>query len=159
MIKNERPYSLLTTDLDLNGNSIVYVTPSTDGSDTGDVETVTVDTNGVGIGALLIRASDDHYDEADADAEATTAGLLAIALATGTGSKTVLTRGQIYKANWGFSPTSGALAYVGLTQGVVTQTKPTASGDFVRCIGAFKNCSGTAGVLVFDPDNMYTENA
>ena len=106
--------------------------PSVDLTGSGFSGPVTVDTNGVGIGAGLFMAADGHYDEADADAAASMP-CTAIALETGTGAKTVLFSGFIRNDAWNWTP--GGVLYVSNTQGTFTQTAPVGTGDVVQVIG------------------------
>ncbi|MFW9874246.1 MAG: hypothetical protein ACFFG0_14165 [Candidatus Thorarchaeota archaeon] len=147
----------LGSNLDLNEKSISYNLPDADGEYTGMISTQTVDTNAVGVGAVLCFTSGDgNFDEADADA-ATTMGELVLACETGTGSKIVLHRGWMYKSNWGFSPSKG-VAYVSLTQGTLTQdVSGYTTNDVVQKVGYFYTTSGTAGLLRFKPSIDYIE--
>jgi hypothetical protein len=116
--------------------------PTTNGDWSGWAETVTVDVNSVGIGAILYEASDGHFEEADADASTTMPGT-AIALEAGTGSKLVLRVGYLYLTTWPGVSTwtkSGGMAdmiFVSTTQGqmVAASGKPTGTGDQIQCVG------------------------
>lgn len=104
----------------------------TDLSYSGDTTTVTVDTNAVGIGAALVMASDGNFDEADADS-ATTMPCTALALETGVGSKLVLLSGYVRNDTWSW--TVGGILYVSTTQGTMTQTAPSGTGDQIQPVG------------------------
>lgn len=106
--------------------------PASDGTMSGETSPETVDTNAIGIGALLVLAADGHWDEADADAEAT-CGLLSIAVESGTGSKKVMHKGWLHMAAHGF--TVGRRLFVSTTQGTMTNTAPDGSGNVVQVVG------------------------
>lgn len=112
-----------------------------------ETATVTVDTNAVGIGAALFLNTDGNYDEADAD-QTTTMLCTALALATGTGSKSVLTKGYFRNDAWSWTVGNvAAILYVSTTQGVLTQTPPSGSGDVVQVVGF----AVTSKIIWFDP--------
>jgi hypothetical protein len=105
----------------------------------------TVDTNGVGVGAVLAIAADGHWDEADADAIANCYGI-GIALETGTGTKKIgLFGGQICVTAWNW--TVGAPVYLSATQGTMTQTAPTGADDAVIILGF----ALSADTILFNP--------
>jgi hypothetical protein len=120
-------------DLDLNEFYIgLKPAPSSDDAGSGLMSSVTVDTNGVGVGAALFMAADGNYDEADADAAATMPCTV-LALETGTGTKKVLHYGYMRNDDWNWTP--GALLYVSDTAGTLTATAPAGSGDQVQVVG------------------------
>ena len=110
----------------------------------GDISSETVDTNAIGIGALLVLSSDGNYDEADADTAAT-CGLLALAAESGTGTKEIMNQGWMYIAGHGF--TVGVRLYVSTTQGEMTNEAPDGSGNVVQVVGYAKN----ENVIRFNP--------
>jgi hypothetical protein len=124
--------------------------PVADDTCSGDISSEDVDTNGVGIGALLVLAADGSWDEADADAAAT-CGLLGIAVEAGTGAKQVMHQGWIHSASHGF--TVGAQLFVSLTQGTMTNTAPSGSGEIVQVVGY----ATSADVIRFNPSSDYME--
>jgi hypothetical protein len=148
-------FAMWNSDGDIVGSGIAGTEinhvpdPSADLTGAGEIESVTVDTNGIGVGALLVLGIDGNWDEADADAELTI-GKLAVALESGTGSKMVLLRGK-YRDD-AFDWTPGQQLYVGSTQGVIVSTKPTTPA-FVQVIGFAK----TADVIYFEPSKDYAE--
>lgn len=138
-------------NLDLNGKSIDYgAILSTNGTYQGDIMSVTVDTNGVGFGALLAQGADFHYDEADADAAANCYGLV-IALETGTGTKKVLMKGEVCNTDWNWS---AGFIYASTTQGTLTQTKPTGTDDVTVIVGY----ALSADTMWFAPYAYYQEH-
>jgi hypothetical protein len=97
---------------------------------------VTVDTNTVGFGgALTYTAADAHYDDANATGATKLCG--GIAVETGTGTKIIMVQGQICETSWNwtvFGRFDGRI-YLSTTDGQLTQTAPSASGNAVQCIG------------------------
>jgi hypothetical protein len=87
----------------------------------------------------------------DADAEATTRGLFGLALGTNSGTDGLLIRGVAY--NTGYSYSAGDILYISTTQGALSATKPSASGDFVRVIGYALG----SNYIVIDPSPNYIE--
>jgi hypothetical protein len=87
----------------------------------------------------------------DADAEATTRGLFGLALGTNSGTDGLLIRGVSY--NTGYSYSAGDILYISTTQGALSATKPSASGDFVRVIGYALG----SNYIVIDPSPNYIE--
>lgn len=85
----------------------------------------------------------------DADSEAKTKGLFGIALGTSGLVSGLLVRGVMQHTSWsGFA--IGEILYVSTTEGLITNTAPSATGDFVRVIGyalgnsyIFVDASGT----------------
>lgn len=122
--------------------------PATDDTGYGIIETVTVDTNAVGIGAILCLAADGHYDEADADAIATMKGLV-LALESGTGSKKVLRYGKFRHDAWNWTP--GDIIYVSVTQGTLANTTPTGKDDVIKAVGV----ALTDDMILFNPTETY----
>jgi hypothetical protein len=134
-------------DLDMNGKTFSARTVlTTDGTyDFNYILSATVDTNGVGVGAVLAIASDGHWDEADADAIANCYGI-GIALETGTGTKKIgLFGGQICVTAWNW--TVGTPVYLSATQGTMTQTAPTGADDVVIILGF----ALSADTILFSP--------
>lgn len=119
---------------------------------------VTVDTNGIGIGAILHISADGHFDLAKADAVSTSTILVAMALEAGTGTKRVMRRGFIYKADWGFSPDVTKPVFLSnATAGILTQADITGAGHVSRIMGFFHEASGTAGLFEFCPETGHNE--
>lgn len=133
-------------------NILMDSAPASDHNGTGMVINQTVDANSYGIGGLLVLSSDGNWDDADADAEATV-GQLAIALEAGTGTKALLLSGIMRDDTWNFTP--GVQLYVSTTLGEITETAPSASGDFVQVVGY----ALTADIIVFNPSPDYVELA
>jgi hypothetical protein len=91
-----------------------------------------VDSNSLGVGAILYRNTDGDYDTGDADLAASDSNLV-LALESGTGSKKLLMYG--FFRNDGWSLTAGQPIYLSNTAGQVTSTPPSGSNDVVRCLG------------------------
>jgi len=88
----------------------------------------------------------------DADEEAKTKGLLGLALGTSSGTNGLLIRGVHQSSLWS-SFTVGQTLYLSTTEGTITATAPTASGDFVRVIGY---AMGSNNIYI-DPAQDYIE--
>lgn len=138
----------LGADLDPNGYGVSIVMSPTAGTGGPIIGTVTVDTNGVGIGCALVLSADGHYDEANA-ALGSAIPCTAMALETGVGSKKVLFYGVIKVTGW--TLTVGGLVYLGETTGALTQVAPSDEDDVVQPIGI----ALAADVLFFNPSLMY----
>jgi hypothetical protein len=109
-------------------------TPGTDDTGTGDIASMTVDENTVGVACALHMDTDGNWIEADADtASAADMPCQALALETGTGTKKVLLRGFARNDDWAW--TVGGLIYVSTTTGTLTQTAPSTTGDMVQIVG------------------------
>jgi hypothetical protein len=133
IVKDTTPQ--LGGDLDLNGHTFAARTVlSSNGTyDFNYILSATVDTNAVGVGAVLALASDGHWDEADADTIATCYAI-GIALETGTGTKKIgLFGGQICVTAWNW--TVGAPLYLSVTQGTMTETPVSGEDDVSLLIG------------------------
>lgn len=124
---------------------------SSNGTYKGITITGTVDTNGVGFGAVLAQAADFHWDEADADAIANCYGL-AMAVETGTGSKILILQGQVCNTAWNWS--AGNI-YLSTTQGTITQTSPSGTDDCIVYLGF----ALSADTIYFNPSGVIVEHA
>jgi len=99
----------------------------------GDTVAGTVDSNTQGAGNCVYYAADGHYDDCDADAAASVEAF-ALVVGTGTGAKILLLKGFIRNDAWNFT-TLGANLYVSPTDGLITDTAPSGSGQFIKRIG------------------------
>jgi len=109
-----------------------------------------VSANDTGFGAALYVASDGTLKEADAD-DAATMPCVALALKSGTGDKEILLHGFIRNEDWAWTP--GGMIYVSPTTGVITQTKPSASGQQVQILGV----AISDDMIYFTPNLMLIE--
>ena len=149
--------------LDANGQNITDVqelrldaTPDTDHTATG-LTTNTINAGAtIAIGDLCYLGSGGKWLLADADAEATAKGMLGISAEASTDTNPMITalagsfvRDDTY--NW----TVGAVLYVGLTAGALTETAPSATGDIVRVAGY----AVSADVVYFNPGSSWVEVA
>jgi hypothetical protein len=90
----------------------------------------------------------------DADVEAKTYGLFGVALGTSSATDGLLVRGiRASTAYSGF--TAGQLLYISTTEGDITATAPSATGDFVRVIGYALG----SNYIFIDPSQDYIEIA
>ena len=126
---------------------------------TGDIDNLSssgmtvvapVGANSTGFGAALYVSSDGTLKEADANAVATMP-CVALALGSGTGDKEILLQGFIRNEDWAWTP--GGLIYVSPTTGVITQTKPSASGQQVQILGV----AVSDDMIYFKPNLMLIE--
>ena len=149
--------------LDANGQNITDVqelrldaTPDADHTATG-LTTNTINAGAtIAIGDLCYLGSGGKWLLADADAEATAKGMLGISAEASTDTNPMITalagsfvRDDTY--NW----TVGAVLYVGLTAGALTETAPSATGDIVRVAGY----AVSADVVYFNPGSSWVEVA
>lgn len=135
-------------DLDVNGYNIDWGTIlTTNGAYSGDILTVTVDTNSIGEGCLLSQGVDFHYDEADANS-ITTAYNLCLALESGTGTKKVLLKGQYCNTSWSwiYGP-----IYASETTGELSQSLPITEDAVVAVVG----WALSANTIYFNPYNAW----
>ena len=132
-----------------NSNSKIIrllVSALSDHTGHGIVSTMTVDVNTYGEGSCLHLDIDGNYIEADADS-VTTMPCSALAIESGTGTKQVLYQGFMQDETWNW--TVGGWVYVmSGTDGTLTQTAPSASGDYVQKVGIATH----ADRIYFDPD-------
>jgi hypothetical protein len=118
-----------------DGKGLLYDdTPGSDLTGTGDIASMTVDENSVGVTCALHMDTDGNWIEADADtASGADMPCQALALETGTGTKKVLLRGFIRNDAWTW--TVGGLIYVSTTTGTLTQTAPSSADDRIQIVG------------------------
>lgn len=117
-----------------NGGAVRLSTPSANLTANGITVTGTVDTNAVGVGALLRLGSDGNWDTAQANT-AGGVGQLGIALTSGTGTgKRILLYGRVRKDAWAW--TTGSKLYVsGATAGAMVHTAPSTDGYQIQACG------------------------
>ena len=119
-------------------------------SSSGMTVVAPVNANSTGFGAALYVSSDGTLKEANAGAVATMP-CVALALESGTGDKEILLRGFIRNEDWAWTP--GGMIYVSPTTGVITQTKPSASGQQVQILGV----AISDDMIYFTPNLMLIE--
>lgn len=140
-------------DLDLNGNNIDFTAILTvNGTYEGEIMDVTVDDASAAFGNTLYCASDGNYDRADASASGTMP-CRALSLESGAGAKDILLKGQVCDTSWNWA--SGSDVYVSTTSGVLTQTKPSATGEQVQIVGY----ALSADTILFNPQYALVEIA
>jgi len=101
---------------------------------------------------LVYLGSASKWLEADADASGTSINLLGIALEakTDTQAMVVALSGSFVRDDtWAWTP--GVPLYISGTEGEITATKPTGSGDIVRTVGY----AVTADIIFFAPSSDY----
>ena len=112
------------------------------------------------VGDVIVLSADNAWDPANADAAAADAlgtGMLGISLTAGSsGAINILLQGFIrVDAVYGFT-SAGLPLYLDDTAGDMSQTAPSASGDFVRIVGYAHDDDDT---IYFNPDNTWVEVA
>jgi hypothetical protein len=110
-------------------------------------------------GQLVTQRSDGTWELADADFSSSER-LLGIALdAVGADQNFAVLLNGIYSTTkhdqLGGSPRYGVPVYISLTPGNVTETAPTAAGDFVRIVGHNIQVTSDTIVVRFDPDGTW----
>jgi hypothetical protein len=123
--------------LKANGGAVKFSTPGSDLNANGVIITGTVDTNSIGVGALLVLSSDGNWDHADANA-ATGVGLLGLAMETGTGAgKKILLQGIFRKDawNWTVGGETSQLFVSPTTTGTMEQSPTWADTEKVQTVG------------------------
>ena len=152
----DNTYNLGTTSLKWAETHVEHymLDPDPDADDTGNglVATVTITTN-YGAGTALHLHTTGSYIPADADGT-TTMPCSAMAMESGTGTKKVLLVGYFENAGWAW--TVGGIVYVSgdpSTNGGLTQTAPSGSGDFVQAVGIATH----ADRIYFNPDFAMVE--
>ena len=148
---NPSASNVFATAADLPPSMEMGAILSSNGTYKGLTITATVDTNGVGFGAVLAQSADFHFDEADADAVAQVY-MLAMALETSTGTKKLLLKGQICNTGWSWN---AGPVYLSTTQGTLTQTPPSGTDDVVLIVG----WALSATCVFFSPYASYVEHA
>ncbi len=101
-------------------------------------------------GSLYAVKTNGGWTLADADNENTAAYMLGIALGTNA-TQGMLLQGFFYKSGHGF--TIGAPLYVSTTGGTFSNSRPTASNDYVRVIGY----ATSTNYIYFDPDKTWVK--
>lgn len=128
--------------------------PVGDHSASGDTVLATAG-EAVAIGDICyLKLTTGKFWKADANAEATAKGMLALATAViaAEASGVFLVFGKYRDDTWGW--TVGQELYIHTTPGNPTGTKPSGSGDIIRCIGH----ASAATILFFNPDQIYVEH-
>lgn len=137
---------------ELDGQILEVITRSTahaNGTYEGHVVKFGSDT--LQTGKFYVHTS-SGWTAVDADVEAKTHGLFGIALGTASGTNGLLVRGvHASSAHSGY--TAGDTLYVSTTEGAITNTAPTATGDFVRVVGYALGSS----YIYLDPSPDYIE--
>jgi len=101
-------------------------------------------------GTLYAVKTNGGWTTADADSEAKSTYMLAIALGSNA-NQGMLLQGFFYKSSHGF--TIGAPLYVSTTAGTFSNSRPTASNDYVRIIGY----ATSTNYIYFDPDKTWVK--
>lgn len=123
------------------------ITPGSDHDGEAITANWQVDSNSVGIGAVLYIASDGNLEEADADDVDKVYGLC-LAMEAGTGSKKIMKKGIFRDDTWNWTP--GKPIFLSTTAGNMTQTVPVTSPAFQEPIAT----AISADVIWFDPPQI-----
>lgn len=110
----------------------------------------------IAIGELCYLGAGGKWLLADADAAATATGMLGISVEASTDTNPMITAlsGSFVRDDT-YAWTVGAVLYVGLTAGTLTETAPSATGDIVRVAGY----AVSADVVYFNPSSSWVEIA
>jgi hypothetical protein len=143
----------ITAANELDGQSIEIVTRSSAyANNTWEGEVVKFGSNTLVQNKFYVHTS-SGWVAADADVEAKTKGLVGIALGTSSATNGILVKGIHSSSAHSFS--AGDTLYVGTTEGTVTATAPSATGDFVRVVGYVL----ANGYIYINPSPDYIEIA
>lgn len=122
-----------------------FKTSLSDGGYSGITSRVSVNSNNFGKFAVLYMTS-NGYELAGASTDAKSPGNV-MSLEAAPGSEIlVLKSGYVRNSSWSF--TAGQPVYLSTTDGAITQTKPSATGNAVQYIGE----AYSSDVLDFRPD-------
>jgi len=139
---------------ELDGQILEVITRSTaygNGSYEGHVVKFGSDTLSTGKSYVYTSSG---WTAVDADIETKTYGLFGVALGTSSATDGLLVRGiRASTAYSGF--TAGQILYISTTEGEITATAPSATGDFVRIIGYALG----SNYIYIDPAQDYIEIA
>ncbi len=151
--------TISTANITITANGcLIFTTGLSDGEYSGVVTTGLAGTT-LAFGDLVyFAAADSRWELADADAEATTKpklGICVLAAASDGDATMILLFGNV-RANAAFpSLTVAAPVFISTTDGDITNTAPSGSGDCVRIIGY----GNTADELYFFPEATWIELA
>jgi len=127
-------------------------TPATDHTANGPQTAILAAGYNSTIMDLVYLGSASKWLEADADAAGTSINLLGIALEAKTDTQVMnvaLSGSFVRDDTWTWTP--GVPLYISGTEGEITATKPTGSGDIVRTVGY----AVTAVIIFFAPSSDY----
>ena len=139
-------------------DSRVYALPGTNDGDhvAGDV-VYFGGTTSMTAGKCYYFTNGGVWALANAGADATATGLLAIALGNESDVDGMLLRGVVTPYSPAGTDDEGKKVYLRATDGTLTTTIPTTSGNFVRIVGYMLHASNDA--IYFCPDNTFVEIA
>jgi len=138
---------------ELDGQSVEYITRSSAyGNNTWEGEVIKFGSDTLVQNKFYVHTS-SGWVATDADVEAKTKGLFGIALGTSSATNGLLVKG-IHSSN-AHSFSAGDTLYIGTTEGAVTATAPSGSGDFVRVVGQVL----ANGYIYINPSPDYIELA
>ena len=138
---------------ELDGQSVEYLTRSSAyGNNTWEGEVIKFGSDTLVQNKFYVHTS-SGWVATDADVEAKTKGLFGIALGTSSATNGLLVKG-IHSSN-AHSFSAGDTLYIGTTEGAVTATAPSGSGDFVRVVGQVL----ANGYIYINPSPDYIELA
>ena len=144
----------ITAANELDGQKVEYFT-RTSGYSNGNHEGKVLKFGTATIVALkLYQYTSGGWGATDANASGKATGLVALALGTSEATDGLLREGVIQSTTYaGF--TAGQTLYVSETEGLITNTAPTASGSVVRVVGYALGSSQ----IYFDPSDTFIELA
>ena len=146
-------------NITMGDNRIIIDSTVADGTVSGITTTGTAGSSMV-VGDVIVLSADNAWDPANADSAAADAlgtGMLGIALtAASSGSIDILLQGFVMVSGVFEFSSAGLPLYLDDTAGDMSQTAPSASGDFVRIVGYAHDDNDT---IYFNPDNTWVEVA
>ena len=138
---------------ELDGQSVEYITRSSAyANNTWEGEVVKFGSDTLVQNKFYVHTS-SGWVATDADTEAKTKGLFGIALGTSSATNGILVKGIHSSSAHSFS--AGDTLYVGTTEGSVTTTAPSTTGDFLRVVGYVL----ANGYIYINPSPDYIEIA
>ena len=140
----------------MNNRTLTITAGSSAGEYDGDI-VYTGTTVAMTPGDVYVYNNSGTWTPANASAEATTKGLLAIALGQESDVHGMLLRGMVTTGSIAGTQDEGAAVYLRTTNGDLTCSVPSSSGEFVRVIGYCMENSNNR--IYFNPDNTWIEIA
>jgi hypothetical protein len=136
---------------ELDGQYIEYFTrTSAYGNGSYEGEVLKWDSDTTQTGKTYVY-SGGVWTATDADSENKTKGLFGIALGTNSGTDGMLIKGA--RASSAYAFTAGDILYISATEGTITSTAPSTSGQFVRIVGYALN----ANTIMVNPSQDWIE--
>ena len=150
----------MTGNITMGDNRVIIDSTVADGTVSGITTTGNAGSAMVVGDVIVLLTSDNEWHPANADdgaADNLGTGMLGIALTAGSsGAIDILLQGFAMVSGVFEFATAGAPLYLDDTAGDMSETAPSASGDFVRVVGYAHDDNDT---IYFNPDNTWVEIA